>query len=181
MALLELLNNDPKFFYYSGKGNFTQKSIPYGNDRQGGGNSGQPFEQFPLPENASSVTKNFYDLNRTGNDYPLRGGSSYNVTALGNPLPETGKYDVNRIEKFLRTTQGNLFLEKQRRLQFANPKMEVGEVSQPFGEQLGNISVGGTEYTRVYNQRALLSQVAVQGSGLHYDRAGNQLITGFNF
>ena len=179
MALIELLNNDPKFFYYSGQGNFTQKSIPYGNDRQGGGASGQPFEQFPLPENASSVTKNFYDLNRTGNDYPLRGGSSYNVTALGNPLPETGKYDVNRIEKFLRTTQGNLFLEKQRRLQFANPKMEVGEVSQPFGEQLGNISVGGTEYTRVYNQRSLLSQVAVQGSGLHYERIGNQLINGF--
>jgi hypothetical protein len=179
MALLELLNNDPKFFYYSGKGNFTQKSIPYGNDRQGGGDSGQPFEQFPLPENASSVTKNFYELNRVGNDYPLRGGSSYNVAALGNPLPEAGKYDTSRIEKFLRTTQGNLFLEKQRRLQFANPKMEVGEVSQPFGEQLGNISVGGTEYTRVYNQRSLLSQVAVQGSGLHYDRVGNQLITGF--
>ena len=179
MALLELLNNDPKFFYYSGKGNFTQKSIPYGNDRQGGGSSNQPFEQFPLPENASSVTKNFYELNRVGNDYPLRGGSSYNVTALGNPLPEAGKYDTSRIEKFLRTSQGNIFLEKQKKLQFANPKMEVGEVAQPFGEQLGKISIGGTEYTRVYNQRALLSQVAVQGSGLHYDRAGNQLITGF--
>jgi hypothetical protein len=179
MALLELLNNDPKFFYYSGKGNFTQKSIPYGNDRQGGGSSNQPFEQFPLPENASSVTKNFYELNRVGNDYPLRGGSSYNVTALGNPLPEAGKYDTSRIEKFLRTSQGNIFLEKQKKLQFASPKMEVGEVAQPFGEQLGIISIGGTEYTRVYNQRALLSQVAVQGSGLHYDRVGNQLITGF--
>lgn len=179
MALLELLNNDPKFFYYSGKGNFTQKSIPYGNDRQGGGNSGQPFEQFPLPENASSVTKNFYDLNRLGNDYPLRGGSSYNVAALGNPIPETGKYDVDRIEKFLRTSQGNIFLEKQRKLQFANPKMEVGEVSQPFGEQLSNYSVGGTEYTRVYNQNSLLSQIGVQGSGLHYDRIGNKLINGF--
>jgi hypothetical protein len=179
MALLELLNNDPKFVYYSVKGNFTQKSIPYGNDRQGGGNSGQPFEQFPLPENASSVTKNFYELNRVGNDYPLRGGSSYNVSALGNPLPEAGKYDTSRIEKFLRTSQGNIFLEKQKKLQFASPKMEVGEVAQPFGEQLGIISIGGTEYTRVYNQRALLSQVAVQGSGLHYDRVGNQLITGF--
>ena len=179
MALLELLNNDPKFFYYSGRGKFSQKSIPYSNDRQGGGDSGQPFEQFPLPENASSATKNFYDLNRLGNDYPLRGGSSYNVAALGNPLPEAGKYDTDRIEKFLRTTQGNLFLEKQRRLQFANPKMEVGEVAQPFGEQLGKMSVGGTEYTRVYNQRSLLSQVAVQGSGLHYERIGNKLINGF--
>jgi len=180
MALIELLNNDPKFFYYSGQGNFTQKSIPYGNDRQGGGDSGQPFQQFPLPENAAPATLEFYELNKVGNDYPLRGGSSINyVSNFGNPLPLTGKYDRDRISKFLKTSQGNIFLAKQKQLQFANPKMEVGEVSLPFGQPVGNISPGGTEYTRVYNERSLLEQVKVQGSGLHYDRIGNKLINPF--
>ena len=177
MALIELLNNDPKFFYYSGQGNFTQKSIPYGNDRPGGGNSQQPFEQFPLPENAAPATLEFYELNKVGNDYPLRGGSSINyVSNFGNPLPLAGKYDRDRISKFLKTSQGNIFLAKQKKLQFANPKMEVGEVSIPFGQPVGNISPGGIEYTRVYNERSLLEQVKVQGSGLHYDRIGNKLI-----
>jgi hypothetical protein len=180
MALIELLNNDPKFFYYSGQGNFTQKSIPYGNDRPGGGNSQQPFEQFPLPENAAPATLEFYELNKVGNDYPLRGGSSINyVSNFGNPLPLAGKYDRDRISKFLKTSQGNIFLAKQKKLQFANPKMEVGEVSLPFGEPVGNISPGGTEYTRVYNERSLLEQVKAQGSGLHYDRIGNKLINPF--
>jgi len=180
MALIELLNNDPKFFYYSGQGNFTQKSIPYGNDRPGRGNSQQPFEQFPLPENAAPATLEFYELNKVGNDYPLRGGSSINyVSNFGNPLPLAGKYDRDRISKFLKTSQGNIFLAKQKKLQFANPKMEVGEVSIPFGQPVGNISPGGTEYTRVYNERSLLEQVKAQGSGLHYDRIGNKLINPF--
>jgi hypothetical protein len=57
--------------------------------------------------------------------------------------------------------------------------MEVGEVSIPFGEPIGSISPGGTEYTRVYNERSLLEQVKAQGSGLHYDRIGNKLINPF--
>jgi len=173
MALLELLNNDPKFFYYSGQGNFNQKSIPYGNDRPGGGDSQQPFVKFPLPENASSATLNYYEINRLGNDYPLRGGNGTNISLTGPTTPEAARIDRTRIERFLKTSRGNIFLAKQADLQFANPKMEVGESAVPFNQQVGTVAQGGIEFTRVFNQgRNLLKQIEVAGSGFHYDRPG---------
>ena len=113
MALLELLNNDPKFFYYSGQGNFNQKSITFGNDQPGGGNSQQPFMQFPLPENASPVTLAYYKNVQTGLDYPLRGGNGTNISVTGATIPEAAKIDKQRIEKFLKTQRGYTFIQKQ--------------------------------------------------------------------
>jgi len=168
MALIDLLNNDPKFFYYSGQGNFTQKSISYGDSSQ------TPLVQFPLPENASPDTKNYYELNRTGNDYPLRGGSSLNISLTGPTVPQAAEIDRRRIQSFLKTSKGNIFLIKQKELQFANPKIEAGEAAQPFNQQVGRLAQGGIEYTRIYNNGAnTLKQVGVQGSGFHYDRHGN--------
>ena len=173
MALLELLNNDPKFFYYSGQGNFNQKSIAFGNDQPGGGNSQQPFMQFPLPENASPVTLAYYKNVQTGLDYPLRGGNGTNISVTGAAIPEAAKIDKQRIEKFLKTQRGYTFIQKQKALQIANPKMEVGEAAQPFNQQVGALLQGGIEYTRVYNEgQNTLAQVGVMGSGIHYDRHG---------
>jgi hypothetical protein len=173
MALLELLNNDPKFFYYSGPGNFNQKSLTYGNDQPGGGNSQQPFMQFPLPENASSATLSYYKNVETGLDYPLRGGNGTNISVTGATIPEAAKIDKQRIEKFLKTQRGVTFIQKQKALQTANPKMEVGQAAQPFNKQVGTLLQGGIEYTRVYNEgQNTLTQVGVMGSGIHYDRHG---------
>ena len=173
MALLELLNNDPKFFYYSGQGNFNQKSIAFGNDQPGGGNSQQPFMQFPLPENASPVTLAYYKNVQTGLDYPLRGGNGTNISVTGITIPEAAKIDKQRIEKFLKTQRGYTFIQKQKALQIANPKMEVGEAAQPFNQQVGALLQGGIEYTRVYNEgKNTIAQVGVMGSGIHYDRHG---------
>lgn len=174
MALIELLNNDPKFFYYSGQGNFTQKSISYGDSSQ------TPLVQFPLPENASVETKNYYELNRTGNDYPLRGGNSLNISLTGPTIPQAAEIDRKRIQSFLKTSKGNIFLIKQKELQFANPKLEVGQSAQPFNQQVGRLQQGGIEYTRVYNNGTnTLKQVGVQGSGFHYDRHGNVPVNPF--
>jgi hypothetical protein len=173
MALIDLLNNDPNFFYYSGQGNFTQRSIPYGNDQPGGGSSNQPFIQFPLPEDAGPDTKRYYELNRSGNDFPLRGGSGLGISSLVPIIPSAAVIDKDRIRKFYSTSEGNIFLQKQRYLQYANPKMEVGQALQPFGQQIGTLIQGGTEYTRVYNNgKNTLEQVGVMGSGIHFDRHG---------
>jgi len=173
MALIDLLNNDPNFFYYSGQGNFTQKSIPYGNDQPGGGSSNQPFIQFPLPEDAGPNVKRYYELNRSGNDFPLRGGSGIGISSLVPIIPSAAVIDRDRIKKFYSTSEGNIFLQKQRYLQYANPKLEVGQALQPFGQQIGTLIQGGTEYTRVYNNgRNTLEQVGVMGSGIHFDRHG---------
>jgi hypothetical protein len=173
MALIELLNNDPKFFYYSGQGNFTQKSIPFGNDLAGGGSSEQPFMQFPLPENAGTDTLNYYSTNKSGNDYPLRGGNGTNISLIGPTTSQAAEIDRSRIQKFLRTTKGNIFLIKQKYLQFANPKIEAGESAQPFNQQVGTLLQGGIEFTRIFNGGSnLLKQIGVEGSGYRYDRAG---------
>jgi hypothetical protein len=173
MALIELLNNDPNFFYYSGQGNFNQKSIPYGNDRPGGGDSQQPFMKFPLPENASPATLGYYEINRSGNDYPLRGGNGTNISLTGPTVPEAAILDKTRIERFLKSTRGNIFLLKQKDLQYASPKMEVGESAVPFNQQVGTLLQGGIEFTRVFNEgKNLLKQIGVAGSGFHYDRPG---------
>lgn len=180
MALINLLNNDPKFFYYSGQGNFTQKSIPFGDDRQGGGSSNQPFIQFPLPENASDNVRQYYEFNRIGIDYPLRGGRGINLSLTGPNIPEAARIDRLRIEQFFKTTKGNIFLIKQKNLQFANPKMEVGEAAVPFNQQVGTLFRGGIEYTRVYNDgKNTSAQVGVQGSGFHYDRHGLRPVNPF--
>jgi hypothetical protein len=173
MALLDLLNNDPSFFYYSGQGNFTQKSIPYGNDQPGGGSSNQPFIQFPLPEDAGPNIKRYYETNKSGNDFPLRGGSGLGISSLVPIIPSAAVIDRDRIKKFYSTSEGNIFIQKQKYLQYANPKLEVGQALQPFGQQIGTLIQGGTEYTRVYNNgRNTLEQVGVMGSGIHFDRHG---------
>jgi len=173
MALLDLLNNNPNFFYYSGQGNFTQKSIPYGNDQPGGGSSNQPFIQFPLPEDAGPNIKRYYETNKSGNDFPLRGGSGTGISSFVPIIPSAAVIDRDRIKKFYSTSEGNIFIQKQRYLQYANPKLEVGQALQPFGQQIGTLIQGGTEYTRVYNNgRNTLEQVGVMGSGIHFDRHG---------
>ena len=149
------------------------KSLKYGQDRPGGGNSGQPYIQYPLPEVASQQYLDFYQNNKFNLDFPLRGGG----VALGDVGPyasQAAKYDKIRIQKFLKDApRGPIFILKQTALQLSNPKIQVGGQINPDLGVLPFRIFGNLETTRIYNGGAnTLAQVAAQGSGFHFDRHG---------
>jgi hypothetical protein len=162
-TLFDLVNGDSNFSYYSGKGNFTQKSIPFGKDRPGGGSSGQPY-----------VTTSPNDVTNIG---------------IIDSLLEA-KRDVTRVAKFLvDAPRGPLFIGKQVGLQMMNPKMESlidPDTTSPFSTssklgRLGNSIAKGINrittdigVTRIFNPLCtnLLAQVAGSFIGEHFVRAG---------
>jgi len=76
------------------------KSLKYGNDQPGGGNSGQPYIQTAIPESRTT---------------PFTSG-----------LIKSSLTDTKRIFKFLKDIpQGPLFIIKQVGLQLSNPRLKV--------------------------------------------------------
>jgi len=146
------------------------KSLKYGLDRRGGGNSGQPYMQFPIDDaNASSRIRTLYERNRNSLDFPIRGG-----VLLQNPLIQyatsAGEIDRERISKFLKDNpRGPIFLAKQVGLNLSNPKIETGRTLVQNG-----ILPGAIENTRVYNPLGTnsLTQIALSGTGAHFPRQG---------
>ena len=178
--LVKLLNNDPKFFYYNGNpdnnrnggglGNFTQKKIKYGGDRPNSGNSGQPYIASVIPERRTPTG--------TDDGY-IRGGI---FTA-----DKASLIDKERIKKFLNDKpKGTLFIQRQSKLQFTNPKLEVkkyGTGNTGFGIFNGLIDLGATAFnivnelapgpTRLYNNGLnTLAQVGANTFGQHFNRHG---------
>jgi hypothetical protein len=114
--LKDLLNNPGKFKYYGGgKGStstpltFGQKTIPFGNDRPGGGNSNQPYIISTIPKDITSNSPDF--LNRGGDKY-------LNIV----------KDNVSRLKQFLDPknplsqnfiTKQNLLFQQQSKLPFS--------------------------------------------------------------
>ena len=157
MALLELVNNDPRFFYYSGLGNFTQRSLSYGNDQPGGGNSREPYMVTPIPPVFQQQSKsNSIWLSDNG---LIRGGFAGATRA--------SIQDTIRIGKFLKDPpRGPLFIAKQVGLQLSNPKLETR--SDLLGQIAGQIGS-----TRIYNLGInTLAQVPVNAFGGHIVRHG---------
>jgi len=177
--LIKLLNNDPKFFYYNGNpdnnrnggglGNFTQKKIKFGGDRPDSGNSGQPYINAVIPERRTPTG--------TDDGY-IRGGA-----ILAN---RASIIDKERIKKFLKDKpKGTLFVQRQTKLQFSNPKLEVKKygasgVGGLFG---GVLSLAAATFnvvnefipgpTRLYNAGFnTLAQVGENAFGQHFDRHG---------
>jgi hypothetical protein len=159
------------------------KSLKFGSDRLGNGWSGQPYEQFPIPDlgTASPIALAFYNNNINGLDYPIRGGLINGQTALLN-----GQIDKDRIKKFFNDKpRGSAFLQKQIGLQLSNPKMQTG---QSIGGLSGlNSLLGGIlnldviENTRVYNNgQNTLAQVLASGTGVHIPRHGTFPIDTFS-
>lgn len=176
MPLVELLNNLRTFkYYYGGAGNFTQKSIPFGNDQPGGLNSGEPYVRFPIPGAGPNpaVPTNYYAGNRASLDFPIRGGS-LDYTAGGLIISQAAQYDVQRIGRFLKSNpKGTTFIAKQVGLQLTNPKLEVGEQANLAPGSTSGRFFGTIENTRIYNGGAnTLAQVGLAGSGIHADRHG---------
>jgi hypothetical protein len=151
------------------------KDLKYGVaafDRRDSGWSGQPYMQFPIDdENAPNNIRNFYSLNRTGLDYPIRGGST--TIQLGSrTVTLSAEIDKTRIRKFLSDKpRGDAFIKKQIGLQLTNPKMETGTSVNIFGQNINGYNI--LENTRLYNDGLnTLEQVGYAGSGLHIQRQG---------
>jgi hypothetical protein len=149
-------------------------SLQYGADRPGGGNSGQPFVQFPI-DNASTPLqfKRYYEANRTGLDFPVRGGAISTLLDGGAGVISS-TIDRERIQKFFNSApRGTAFIAKQKGLQLTNPRTQVPN-SLVFNteqqQQLGNIFL---PVTNVYEPINTLAQVQTMGTGAHFNRHGN--------
>jgi len=172
MPLIDLLNSKSDFlYYYGGPGNFTQRKLAFDKDMPGGGNSGLPYIKFPIDSSGiKDDFKKYYSTNRTGLDFPTRGGSL--VFDLGNQtFTPSADFDKQRIKKFLKSDpRGKNFLLKQEGLQLSNPKIQTGDTI--YTMRLNSIT-GLIENTRVFNNgKNLLEQVGVQGTGTHITRNG---------
>lgn len=125
------------------KQGFNQRSLPFGDDRPDGGNSGQPFIVKKLPEvNSDPLVES--------PDFILRRPEEF---------LDTRKDDFIRIGKFLKSTEGILFIAKQELLSLMNPPVPGRpNRSKPFNG--------------LYNPAMTLLQVTGQGTGLHIEKQG---------
>jgi hypothetical protein len=151
------------------KTNFT--SLRFGLDQPGGGDSGQPFIQAPIETvNTPTDFKDFYELNRTSLDYPIRGGAISSLVN-GTYTTKAAVIDTERIKRFFKSApQGETFIRKQKGLQLTNPRTQVPNSLQFVGLSLDNAVI---PVTQVYNPTNTLAQVGVQGTGAHFNRHGN--------
>ena len=137
MGLLIKLNN----------GDTLLKSLKFGHDRPGGGDSGQPFIQSPIGEqNQPSVLDT---------DFLLRGGIN---------APKDAAKDVSRLTQYFVTPQGVAFIAKQNLLSRTGVKTEATK----------GVAYGGSALNEgIYNP--LLSTVAQAGAGFlgtHFNKQG---------
>ena len=151
------------------KTNFT--SLRFGMDQPGGGDSGQPFIKAPIETvNTPTDFKDFYQINRTSLDFPIRGGAISSLVN-GTYTTKAAIIDTERIKKFFKSApQGTAFIQIQKGLQLTNPKTQVPNSLQFVGLSLGNAVI---PVTQVYNPANNIAQVGVQGTGTHFNRQGN--------
>lgn len=122
---------------------FNQRSLPFGNDRPDGGDSGQPFIKKNLPDVNSDPTVEYPDF----------------ILRRPEEFLDTRKDDFVRIGKFLKSTEGILFIAKQELLSLMNPLVPGRpNRSKPFNG--------------LYNPAMTLLQVTGQGTGLHIEKQG---------
>jgi hypothetical protein len=153
------------------------KSIKYGQDRPGGGDSGLPYIQTDINSldnpNRTQVGRLINKLRFTKFDDGLvRGGIIGAVNA--------SVVDTLRIGKFLLDApKGPLFIVKQVGLQLSNPKLETKNLrtdrSGIFGTiaNLANRINNTVGPTRIYNLGVnTIAQIPVNAFGGHFNRHG---------
>ena len=131
------------------------KSLKYGSDRPGGGDSGQPY----IKTDINTVDRGFNKLRLTKfEDGLIRGGA---IGALNASV-----VDTLRIGKFfLGFPKGPLFIAKQVGLQLSNPRLEAKKGISGF--------LSGVGPTRIYNLGInTIAQVSVNAFGKHFNRHG---------
>jgi len=133
------------------------KSLKYGSDTPGGGNSGEPYVTQRIPP---AFQEQVPSTNIWNSDNGLiRGGFAGATYASG--------IDTLRIGRFLTDApRGPLFIAKQIGLQLSNPKLETR--TDALGQLLG--AVGST---RIYNLGInTLAQIPLTAFGGHITRHG---------
>ena len=143
------------------------KSLRYGKDTVGGGNSNQPYVTTKIPESFSKVGKT------GGPDFLLRGGTL---------LPKIVVNDVSRLAQMFfdfKSPNGPLFIAKQNVLSLTNVNSEAGYV--PFEEAEGTGVLGSIGAfiknnialnQGIYTPLGTLAQAAGNGIGLHTNKQG---------
>ena len=145
------------------------KSIKYGQDRPGGGDSGLPYIQTDI----NTIDRGFNQFRLTKfDDGLIRGGA---IGALNASITDT-----IRISKFLYADQprGVLFIARQVGLQLSNPRLEVPKdpanilIGSP-ANALAASTNGLLEPTRIYNAGInTIAQIPVNAFGGHFSRHG---------
>ena len=135
------------------------KSLKYGGDRPGVGNSSnQPYVTTPIPENGEPIPA---ELGLPSPDYLLRGGL--------NAARDTAK-DLVRLSKYfadLKSPAGALFATKQQVLS------RIGVATQASGNQSTKDQwKNATLNEGVYNPLSTLAQAGVVAFGGHLDKQG---------
>ena len=126
------------------------KSLRYGNDRPGGGDSGQPFIQTSDQDSFDLATSNLGISG--GKDFLLRGGQ----LAISDSLT-----DVKRLTKLFSTPSGFLFTAKQTSLSLQGQLIGAGGP--------GKTPVSGEG---VYLPSSTLAQAGVNAFGSHGNKQG---------
>ena len=130
------------------------RSLRFGNDRPGGGSSGQPYIQKPLPSPEDSPSNVF---NTGGPDFLLRGGLM---------APSRVVNDVSRLTQMffdLKSPKGALFSANQNLLSRTAVKTEA---SKGIGYGGGGVNAG------VYLPTSTILQAGVGGTGAHLNLLG---------
>jgi hypothetical protein len=130
------------------------KSLKYGADRLGGGDSGLPY----IKTDINKIDQGFNRLRLTKfDDGLIRGGA---IGALNASVTDT-----IRIGKFLvDPPKGPLFIAKQVGLQLSNPKLETRKGITGFFQ---------SQPTRIYNLGLnTIAQIPVNAFGGHFNRHG---------
>ena len=143
------------------------KSLRYGKDRVGGGNSNQPYVTKKIPNSFSKVGKT------GGPDFLLRGGAL---------LPKIVVNDVSRLAQMFfdfKSPSGPLFIAKQNVLSLTNVNSEAGY--QPYEESQGKGILGSIgSFIKnnialnqgIYTPLGTLAQAVGNGVGLHTNKQG---------
>ena len=126
------------------------KSLKFGKDRFGGGDSGQPYIKNPIIDEPGKLTQ-------ADNDFLLRGGIR---------APLNAAEDVARLTKYMFSTKspsGLLFIAKQNLLSRVAPKTEA---SKGIGYGGGGLNAG------IYTPLSTLAQAGVGFTGIHLNKQG---------
>jgi len=148
-------------------------NLKYGADRPGGGDSGQPFVQFPIPGPTTPINVlDYYIANRTSLDYPIRGGAL--VSAPNGALTtNAGVFDSALIQRFIASApRGKAFVDKQKGLQLTNPLTQVPDTVNLSAVSFLNIGQAILPVTQTYNSLNTIAQVGFMGTGVHFNRQG---------
>jgi hypothetical protein len=131
------------------------KSLKFGKDRPGGGDSGQPFIKTPIPLNSENP--------QIFNDFVLRGGIE---------APLIAAEDTARLSKYFfdfKSPSGLLFAAKQNLLSRVGTKTEASK---------GPNYAGGGLNEGIYTPASTLAQTGLGFIGTHVNKQGLNFIAG---